>query len=150
MKKNKTKQKKTTKKTMNKQTVVHFSHNGQIDHVNIYSIKAPITTIVICYVVCRYFKSHCCKQCGPRSDCSCRSSLILVHTVCLYAKCKFEKFARRCSRGHKTTFSDAVFLGTLRVKVNRYTSRGWGMSDSVRIGLAESLTPTFLPWELFF
>ena len=35
-----------------------------------------------------YFKSHCCKQCGPRSDCSSRSSLIWVHTVCLYAKCK--------------------------------------------------------------
>ena len=32
------------------------------------------------------FKSHFCKQCGPRSDCSCRSSLIRVHTVCLYAK----------------------------------------------------------------
>ena len=34
------------------------------------------------------FKSHVilCKQCGPRSDCSSRSSLIWVHTVCLYAK----------------------------------------------------------------
>ena len=63
-----------------------------------------------------YFKSHCCKQCGPRSDCSFRSSLIWIHTVCLYAKCKFEKFARRCSRRHKqTTFSDADFLRTLRV-----------------------------------
>ena len=65
-----------------------------------------------------YFKSHCCKQCGPRSDCSFRSSLIWVHTVCLYAKCKFEMFARRCSRRHKqTTFSDAGFLGALRVKM---------------------------------
>ena len=68
-----------------------------------------------------YFKSHCCKQCGPRSDCSFRSSLIWVHTVCLYAKCKFEKFARRCSRRHKqTTFSDADFLGALRVNFNTY------------------------------
>ena len=51
-----------------------------------------------------------------RSDCSFRSSLIWVHTVCLYAICKFEKFARRCSRRHKqTTFSGAVFLGALRV-----------------------------------
>ena len=34
----------------------------------------------------------------------------------VYAKCKFEKFARRCSRRHKqTTFSDADFLGALRV-----------------------------------
>ena len=33
-----------------------------------------------------YFKSHFCKQCGPRSNCSFRSSLIWVHTVSLYAK----------------------------------------------------------------
>ena len=32
------------------------------------------------------FKSYFCKQCGPRSDCSFRSSLIWVHTVCWYAK----------------------------------------------------------------
>ena len=63
------------------------------------------------------FKSHFCKQCGPRSDCSFRNSLIWVHTVCWYAKNSFEKFARIFSRRHKqTTFSDAFFLGTLRVK----------------------------------
>ena len=32
------------------------------------------------------FKNHFYKQCGPRSDCCSRSSLIRVHTVCLYAK----------------------------------------------------------------
>ena len=32
------------------------------------------------------FRSHFCKQCGPRSDCSSRSSLIRVMTVCMYAK----------------------------------------------------------------
>ena len=43
-----------------------------------------------------------------------QSSLIWVHTVCLHAKSRFEKFARRCSRGHKhVTFSDIVFLGIL-------------------------------------
>ena len=68
-----------------------------------------------------YFKSHCCKQCGPRSDCSSRSSLIWVHTICLYAKSMFEKFARRCSRRHKQmTFSDAGFLGALWVNVCSY------------------------------
>ena len=68
-----------------------------------------------------YFKSHCCKQCGPRSDCSFRSSLIWIHTVCLYAKSMFEKFASRCSRRHKqTTFSDAVFLGVLKVNIDLY------------------------------
>ena len=83
------------------------------------TLKALITTIVLSSALSSagYFKSRCCKQCGPRSDCSIRSSLIWVHTVCLYAKCKFEKFARRCSRRHKqTTFSVADFLGALRVK----------------------------------
>ena len=43
-----------------------------------------------------------------------RNNLIWVHTVCLYAKSMFEKFARRCSRQHKqSTFSDAGFLGIL-------------------------------------
>ena len=46
-----------------------------------------------------------------------RSSLIWVHTVCLYAKIGLIKFARLFSRRHKhTTFSDAVFLGASRVK----------------------------------
>ena len=51
--------------------------------------------------------------------------MIWVHTVCLYAKCKFEKFARRCSRRHKqTTFPDAVFLGALRVKrINKWKGK---------------------------
>ena len=45
-----------------------------------------------------------------------RSSLIWVHTVCRYAKNSFEKLAKIFSRRHKqTTFSDAVFLGALRV-----------------------------------
>ena len=40
----------------------------------------------------------------------------LVHTICLYAKNRFEKFASIFSRRHKqTTFSDAGFLGVLRV-----------------------------------
>ena len=44
-------------------------------------------------------------MCGPRSDCL------------LVSKNRFEKFARIFSRRHKqTTFSDAVFLGALRVK----------------------------------
>ena len=55
------------------------------------------------------FKSHFCKQCGPRSD---------QGPHCLpVCKNRFEKFARIFSRCHKqTTFSDAGFLGILRVK----------------------------------
>ena len=56
--------------------------------------------------------SHFCKQRGPRSDCSDLGPHCLP--VC---KNRFEKFARIFSRRHKqTTFSDAGFLGVLRVK----------------------------------
>ena len=76
-----------------------------------------------CHLLCLLlviFKSHFRKQCGPRSDCSFRSSLIWVHTVCRYAKNSFERVARIFSRRHKqTTFSDAVFLGALRVKCSQ-------------------------------
>ena len=52
------------------------------------------------------------------ADCSSRSSLIRVHTVCLYAKNRSEKFVRIFSRGHnQAKFSGADFLGILRVKV---------------------------------
>ena len=50
-------------------------------------------------------------------DQTARSSLIRVHTVCMYSKNRFEKFARIFSRRHKqTTFSGAGFFGILRVK----------------------------------
>ena len=52
------------------------------------------------------FKSHFCKQCGPRSDCSSRSSLIRVHSVCLYSKMQ-EYSAGDINRGH---FQMQVFL----------------------------------------
>ena len=42
----------------------------------------------------------------------------MVHTVCLYAKIGLKNFARIFSRRHKqTTFSDAGFLGILRVNI---------------------------------
>ena len=37
-----------------------------------------------------YFGSLYCKSYGPRSDCSLRSSLILVHSVCFHSKCVLE------------------------------------------------------------
>ena len=61
------------------------------------------------------FKSHFCKKCGPRSDCSEESD---QDPHCLpVCKNRFEKFARIFSRRHKQTkFSDAGFLGILWVK----------------------------------
>ena len=71
------------------------------------------------------FKSHFCKQCGPRSDCSSRSSLIRVHTAFLYAKIGLKSLQEYSADDMKqTTFSDADFLGTLRVKGNGYTFMG--------------------------
>ena len=84
---------------------------------NIFTASPPLTLKASALSSACDFESHFCKQCGPRSDCSFRSSLIWVHTVCRYTKNSFEKFARIFSRRHKqTTFSDAVFLGALRVK----------------------------------
>ena len=85
------------------------------------TLKAPITTIVVCFVFCRLLYVIVPNSVDPDQA---RSSLIWVHTVSLYAKCKFEKFARRCSRRHKqTTFSDADLLGTLRAKTCKRTCR---------------------------
>ena len=53
---------------------------------NYLTLKLPITTIVVCLVILLVILSHFCKQCGSRSDCSSRSSLIWIHTVCLYVK----------------------------------------------------------------
>ena len=50
------------------------------------TLKLPIKTIASALSSACDFKSHFCKQCGPRSDSFSRSSLIRVHTVCMYAK----------------------------------------------------------------
>ena len=92
----------------------------------VLTLKAPITTIVVSLSSVSYFKSHFCKQCGPRSDCSFRSSLIWVHTVCLYAEiglkvCKNIHSADDINRWH---FQMQVFLAL------------WGLiKPSLRISL---------------
>ena len=49
------------------------------------TLCAPITTKVICFShLLKCLRSLYGKQCGPRSDCSYRSSLFWVHTVCFY------------------------------------------------------------------
>ena len=69
------------------------------------------------------FKGQFFKQRGPRSYCSSRSSLIRVHTVCLDAKIGFKSLQEYSADDKKqTTFSDAGFLGILRVKDFLYHS----------------------------
>ena len=83
------------------------------------TLKAPITTKVVCFSrLLKCLRSLYEKQCGPRSDCSYKSSLFWVHAVCfstyfvsnirqLFAA---DGFSRRHYQMH-------FFLGALRVKV---------------------------------
>ena len=49
------------------------------------TINAPFATKVVCFpCLLKCLRSLYGKQCGPRSDCSYRSSLFWVHTVCFY------------------------------------------------------------------
>ena len=49
------------------------------------TLKAPIATKVVCFsCLLKCLRSLYGKQCGPRSDCSYRSSLFWVHAVCFY------------------------------------------------------------------
>ena len=54
--------------------------------VGILTLNAPIAAKVVCFSrPLKCFRSIYGKQCGPRSDCSYRSSLFWVHAVCFYA-----------------------------------------------------------------
>ena len=88
------------------------------------TLKAPITTKVVCFSrLLKCLRSLYGKQCGPRSDCSYRSSLFWVHTACFYT-C-FVSNVRQLfatddfSRRH---FQMHFFLGALRVKQCAYHS----------------------------
>ena len=49
------------------------------------TLNTPITKKVVCFsCLLKCLRSLYGKQCGPRSDCSYRSSLFWVHTVCFY------------------------------------------------------------------
>ena len=96
-------------------TVMQSCNDLPIVTLNHNNCHLPCHLLVILKVIF-------CKQGGPRSDCSSRSSLIWessliwVHTICLYAKIGLKRIF---SRQHKrTTFSDAGFLGILRVNIN--------------------------------
>ena len=78
----------------------------------------PIATKVVCFsCLLKCLRSLYGKQCGPRSDCSYRSSLFWVHAVCFYTR--FVSNIRQLfaadgfSRRH---FQMHFFLVALRVK----------------------------------
>ena len=54
-------------------------------YLNFLTINAPIATKVVCFSgLLKCLRSLYGKQCGPRTDCSYRSSLFWVHAVCFY------------------------------------------------------------------
>ena len=54
-------------------------------HCLLLTLDAPIATKVVCLSrLMKCLRSFYGKQCGPRSDCSYRSSLFWVHAVCFY------------------------------------------------------------------
>ena len=58
-----------------------------ISSLEILTLNAPIATKVICFSrLLKCLRSLYGKQCGPRSDCSNRSSLFWVHAVCFYTQ----------------------------------------------------------------
>ena len=82
------------------------------------TLNEPIATKVVCFsCLLKCLRSLYGKQCGPRLDCSSRSSLFWVHAVCFYTSFISEvrqlfaadKFSRRHFQMH-------FFLGALRVK----------------------------------
>ena len=70
--------------------VLHYTRRrdyctGQRIPVLLLTLNAPIATKVVCFSrLLKCFRSLYDKQCGPRSDCSYRSSLFFVHAVCFY------------------------------------------------------------------
>ena len=81
------------------------------------TLKAPITTKVVCFShLLKCLRSLYDKQCGPRSDCSYRSSLIwstLFTSILKFVSNVMQLFAADdFSRRH---FSDSFFLGPLMV-----------------------------------
>ena len=81
------------------------------------TLNAPIATKFVCFSrLLKCLRSLYEKQCGPRSDCSYRSSLFWVHAVCFYTYFvsnvrqlfAADDFGRRHFQMH-------FFLGSLRV-----------------------------------
>ena len=74
------------------------------------ALKEPITTKVVCFsCLLKCLRNLYDKQCGPRSDCSHRSSLIWVHPVCFYVM--LDNYLQQ------TTSAHIIFLGPLRVRI---------------------------------
>ena len=82
--------------------------------LNLLTLNAPIATKVVCFSrLLKCLRSLYGKQCGPRSDCSYRSSLFWVHAVCFYVM--LGNYLQQMTSADDI-FSCIFFLGPIRVK----------------------------------
>ena len=86
------------------------------------TLNAPIATKVVCFShLLKCLRSLYGKQCGPRSDCSNRSSLFWVHAVCFYTLSVMLSNYLQQTTSVNNIFRCIFFLGALRV--NRVGNR---------------------------
>ena len=69
-------------------------HDGKGDHTHFYSNLYQLLCCRLSYIEHLYSK-----QCGPRSDCSIWSNLILVFTVCMQVQTKSDDISAAFSAG---------------------------------------------------
>ena len=63
----------------------YFNLVSEVEDDTLLTLNAPIATKVVCFSrLLKCLKGLYGKQCGPRSDCSYRSSLFWVHAVRLF------------------------------------------------------------------
>ena len=123
--------------------LLHLLYHTVVCVVWLLTLKAPIATKVVCFSrLLKCLRSLYGKQCGPRSDCSYRSSLFWVHNVCYYTW--FICYVRQLFAADDFSndiFRYIFFLGALRVKSWRIASKL--IQLTLRVYL-QSATSTFV------
>ena len=100
-------------------TIEYRPHLKCNKKVNILTLKVSITTKVVCFTrLQKYRRSLYGKRCTPRSDSSYRSSLFLVHAVCLFLNSPVMLGNYLQQPTSAEDILRFIFLGTLRVKNN--------------------------------
>ena len=113
------------------------------------ALNAPIATKIVCFSrLLKCLRSLYEKQCGPRSDCSYRSSLFWVHAVCFYTtkvvcfscrlKCLRSLYGKQCgprSDCHRGFLNISAVKKRRRLLLYRSKQRGPRSDCSYRSSL---------------
>ena len=98
---------------------VNYARLPLVDVSSKFTLNAPIATKVFCFSrLLKCLRSLYGKQCGPRSECSYRSSLFsgsMLFASILNLSVILGHYLQQ--KTQQTTFSDAFFLGVLGVKI---------------------------------